>query len=143
MIGLSAGLTARNVGGLGIAFGNEPWAALIASSTNVSALARSVVRPNCSVIWVVPSTLAEVIWDRPGSIWPNSVSSGVATVDAMVSGLAPGYWAVTVSVGNCTFGNGATGSNGYATRPARKTAATSNDVAIGRRMKGVEILIDY
>ena len=41
----------------------------------------SVLRSNCSVIWVVPSTLVEVICDRPGSIWPNSVSSGVATVD--------------------------------------------------------------
>ena len=112
MIGLSAGLIARNVGGLGIALGSEPWAALIASSTSVSALARLVFKSNCRVICVVPSTLAEVIWVRPGSIWPNSVSSGVATVEAIVSGLAPGYCAVTVRVGNCTFGRGATGSSG-------------------------------
>ncbi len=141
MIGLSDGLIARNVGGLGMFLGSEPSAALIASSTSVSALAMLVLRPNCSVICVVPSTLAEVICDRPGSIWPNSVSSGVATVAAIVAGLAPGYCAVTVSVGNSTFGSGATGSSGYATRPARKIAAVSRDVAIGRRMNGVEMLI--
>ncbi len=112
MIGLSAGLIARNVGGLGMSFGNDPCAAFIASNTSVSALPRSVLRLNCSVIVVVPSTLADVICDSPGSICPKSVSSGVATVDAMVSGLAPGYCAVTVNVGNCTFGNGATGSSG-------------------------------
>src|SRR5580658_2931950 len=112
MIGLSAGLIARNVGGVGMFLGSEPWAALIASSTSVSAVPRSVLRPNCRVIWVDPSTLAEVICVNPGSIWPNSVSSGVATVEAIVSGLAPGYCALTVSVGNCTFGNGATGSSG-------------------------------
>ncbi len=61
---------------------------------------------------MVPSTLAEVICVRPGSIWPNSVSNGVATVEAIVSGLAPGYCAVTVNVGNWTFGKGATGSSG-------------------------------
>ena len=60
----------------------------------------------------MPSTLTDVICDRPGSIWPNSVSSGVATVEAIVAGLAPGYCAVTVSVGNCTFGSGATGNSG-------------------------------
>jgi hypothetical protein len=48
---------------------------------------------------------------------------------------------VTVNVGNCTFGRGATGSSGKATRPARKIAAVISDVAIGRRMKGVEMLI--
>jgi hypothetical protein len=59
----------------------------------------------------------------------------------MVSGLAPGYCAVTVKVGNCTFGSGATGSRGYATNPTRKIAAVKRDVATGRRIKGVDILI--
>ncbi len=89
-IGASDGLNSRNVGGFGIAFGNEPSAALIASSTSVSSDLRLVLRSNCKVIWVLPSTLVEVICARPGSISPNCVSSGVATVDAMVSGLAPG-----------------------------------------------------
>jgi hypothetical protein len=112
MIGLSAGLTARKVGGLGMSLGKEPCAAFIASRSRVSALPRSVLRSNWSVICVVPSTLTDVICDKPGSICPNSVSSGVAMVEAMVSGLAPGYWAVTVSVGKVTLGSGATGSSG-------------------------------
>ena len=112
MIGLSAGLIALKVAGVGMPLGSEPWAAFIASSTSVSSLARSEPSSNCNVICVVPSTLADVICDRPGSICPNCVSSGVATVDAIVSGLAPGYCAVTVNVGNWTFGNGATGSSG-------------------------------
>ena len=43
---------------------------------------------------VKPSALDEVIWVRPG-IWPNWVSSGVATEDAIVCGSAPGSCAVT------------------------------------------------
>ena len=103
-----------------MSFGSEPWAALIASSTSVSALPMSVPRSNCSVICVLPSTLVEVICASPGSIWPNSVSSGVATVEAMVSGLAPGYCAVTVRVGNSTFGSGATGSSGIGDQPGQE-----------------------
>ena len=38
---------------------------------------------------VVPSELTEVIWLIPG-ISENCRSSGVATLDAIVSGLAPG-----------------------------------------------------
>ena len=41
----------------------------------------------------------------------NCCSSGVATEDAMVSGLAPGNAAVTVMVGKSTVGSAATGSN--------------------------------
>ncbi len=63
------------------------------------------------MIWLLPSTLTEVICARPG-IWPNCVSSGVATAVAIVAGLAPGYWPVTLMVGNSTAGNGATGRNG-------------------------------
>ena len=61
------------------------------------------------MVW--PSTLSEVICDTPG-ICENSRSSGCATVDAMVSGLAPGSDAVTEMVGKSTRGSGATGSNG-------------------------------
>src|SRR3954452_21221815 len=100
MIGASAGLIALNGGGVGMFLGSDPSAALIASSNNVSDWPRLVSSPNCSVICGEPSTLTEVICVRPGSIWPNWVSSGVATVEAIVSGLATGYWAVTVSVVN-------------------------------------------
>ena len=94
-----------------MSFGSCPPAALIASSTSFAAPSMLRLRSNCSVIWLVPSTLTDVICDRPG-IWPNCVSSGVATAVAIVSGLAPGYCAVTVSVGNSTVGSGATGRNG-------------------------------
>ena len=40
---------------------------------------------------------------------PNWRSSGVATADAIVSGLAPGRPAETEIVGNSTCGSGATG----------------------------------
>ena len=40
----------------------------------------------------------------------NCCSSGVATDDAMVSGLAPGRVADTVMVGKSTLGSAATGS---------------------------------
>ncbi len=139
-IGASDGLVLRKVGGLGMSFGSWPCAALIASRTSVAAASMLRLRLNCRVIVLVPSTLMLVICASDG-IWPNCVSSGVATVAAMVAGLAPGYCAVTEIVGNSTSGNGATGRNGKAAAPTRKIAAMSSEVAIGRRMKGVEMLI--
>ncbi|MND09363.1 hypothetical protein D3C83_326250 [compost metagenome] len=61
------------------------------------------------MIWVVPSALVEFIESRPAMV-ENCFSSGVATADAMVSGLAPGNVAVTWIVGKSTFGSAATGS---------------------------------
>ncbi len=57
---------------------------------------------------MLPSALVEVICDRP-EICANCVSSGVATDEAMVSGLAPGNDAETEMVGKSTCGSGATG----------------------------------
>ena len=68
-------------------------------------------RSNCTTTWVDPPTLMLVICATP-EIWANWRSSGCATVDAIVSGLAPGSAAVTWMVGNSTRGRGATGSNG-------------------------------
>ena len=65
-------------------------------------------RSNCSVMLVMPSPLVEVICARPG-IAANCCSSGVATDDAMVSGLAPGSCAVTWIVGKSTVGSADTG----------------------------------
>ena len=47
----------------------------------------------------------------PG-ICANCRSSGCATEEAIVSGLAPGKVAVTWMVGKSTCGSGATGSSG-------------------------------
>ena len=73
--------------------------------------AASILRfkSNCKVILVVPNALVEVICDRP-EICANCVSSGCATEEAMVSGLAPGRVALTVTVGRSTSGSGETGS---------------------------------
>ena len=71
---------------------------------------------------------------------PNCRSSGVATADAIVSGLAPGRLALTLIVGNSTCGSGATGSSENASTPASASADVSSVVATGRRMKGAEML---
>src|SRR6266699_3239237 len=57
---------------------------------------------------VEPRPLEEVICVTP-AMRPNCRSSGVATAEAMVSGLAPGKPAPTAMVGKSTCGSGATG----------------------------------
>src|SRR5262249_13833237 len=64
---------------------------------------------------------------------------GAATEAAMVSALAPCNVALTLMVGKSTCGKGATGRNGYATRPTKPIAAIRSDVATGRRTKGSEM----
>ena len=59
------------------------------------------VRSNCSVMLVLPWTLLELI-DVTPAIVENCFSSGVATADAIVSGLAPGRLALTWMVGKST-----------------------------------------
>ena len=66
-------------------------------------------RSNCMVIEVTPWPLDDTIEERP-AIVENCRSSGVATEDAMVSGAAPGSWALTTMVGKSTRGIAATGS---------------------------------
>ena len=53
---------------------------------------------NCSVIDVFPSALDEVMVSRP-EMDDSCFSSGVATAEAMVSGLAPGRLADTEITG--------------------------------------------
>src|SRR2546425_185051 len=86
---------------------------------------------------VEPRPLEEVICVTP-AMRPNWRSSGVATAEAMVSGLAPGKPAPTAMVGKSTCGSGATGKKRNATTPESKIALVINDVATGRRMKGAE-----
>ena len=89
MIGASAGLTFRYVGLLGSPVGSRLRAALIAACTSRAAPSMSRERSNCSVIRVDESELCDVISVTP-AIRPSERSSGVATVAAIVSGLAPG-----------------------------------------------------
>ena len=98
-----------NVGGVGMPCGSRREACVMAACTSTAAPSRLRLRSNSRVICVVPSELIEVIDSRP-AIVENWFSSGVATADAMVSGLAPGRAAVTSSVGKSTLGRSLTGS---------------------------------
>ena len=60
---------------------------------------------------------------------------GVATVSAMTSGLAPGYWALTVIVGGMRSGYCATGSTRMERRPARTMNTDSTMERTGLRRK--------
>src|SRR5262245_61813594 len=110
-IGESAGLTFRYVGGLGRSVGSWPPAALMPAWMSLAAASMLRARSNWTVIEVEPRELVEVIWVTPG-IWANWRSSGWATEEAMVSGLAPGNCADTWMVGKSTWGSGATPSSG-------------------------------
>src|SRR5581483_397214 len=92
---------------------------------------------NSSVICVLPSELTDVIESRPAMV-ENWFSSGVATAEAIVSGLAPGSAAVTSRVGKSTFGRSLTGSERYATMPNMPIATISRLVAIGRSINVCE-----
>ncbi|GAB6387719.1 hypothetical protein STUTZSP0542_12580 [Stutzerimonas marianensis] len=72
---------------------------------------------------------------------PSERSSGVATLEAMISGLAPGRLACTVMTGKSMFGSGDTGNNPKLTPPSKRIARLSNIVATGRAMKGADRFI--
>ena len=83
------------------------WA--MADCTSCAAASMSRSRSNCSVMLVLPCELLELIEVMP-EIDENAFSSGVATADAIVSGLAPGRLALTEIVGKSTAGRSLTGS---------------------------------
>src|SRR5258705_12595606 len=65
-IELSAGLTLRMVGGVGIEGGNCREAAESADCTSWAAASMLRSRRNCSVISVEPNTMVELIVSTPG-----------------------------------------------------------------------------
>ena len=67
----------------------------------------------------------------------NWRSSGVATAEAIVSGLAPGSEAEIWMVGKSTLGRSLTGRSRYAMSPKMTRAAIRSVVRTGRRMKSV------
>src|SRR5947208_8911864 len=89
------------------------------------------------VIHAEPSALFDVIYVTP-AMRPSERSSGVATVAAIVSGLAPGSEACTEIVGKSTCGSGDTGSKRKAIAPASATPSVRSVVATGRSMKGAD-----
>src|SRR6202158_2229566 len=112
----------------------------MAACTSRAAASILRVKSNCSTMVVEPSRLDEVIWFIP-AMRPNCRSSGVATADAIVSGLAPGKPADTEMTGNSTCGSGATGRNLNASAPESSSAAASNEGPTGRLMKEAEIFM--
>src|SRR5262245_27120892 len=131
MMGASAGFCLRQLGRVGRLAGSWPSEALMAACTSRAAASIFRLKSNCRVILVDPNWLVEVIWFTP-AMRPNWRSSGVATDDAMVSGLAPGNPACTLITGYSTWGRDATGSLVYAKAPAIRTPSASKDVEIGR-----------
>src|SRR5215471_57964 len=110
MIGASAGFTFRYEGLLGRLAGSWPRAALMAACTSRAAASMLRFRSNWIVMQVEPRVDVEVISVIP-AIRPNWRSRGVATEEAIVSGLAPGRLDPTLMVGNSTWGSGETGRN--------------------------------
>ncbi len=90
--------------------GSVEAAALMPACTSCAAESMSRLRSNCSVIWLMPNELDEVMVESEG-ITPNCRSSGAVTSEAITSGLAPGSWVVTWMVGKSTCGSDAIGSH--------------------------------
>ena len=138
--GWSAGLTFWNEGGVGMFWGSWAAAFEIADWTSSAAASRLRFRSNWSVMSEFPSAFCDVMLSRP-AIVVNCFSSGVATAEAIVSGLAPGRDAVTRIVGKSTLGRSLTGSRRYPATPKTRSAAITSVVAIGRRMNGAAMFM--
>jgi len=85
-------------GGLGMPGGSDRDERAIIDWTSCAAESMSRLKSNCSVMFVLPWLLLELI-DVTPAIVENCFSSGVATELAIVSGLAPGRFAWTWIVG--------------------------------------------
>ena len=109
-IGWSAGFVFWNEGGDGIPGGRPRCAAAMRCWTSCDAESMSRLKSNCSVMLVCPCELRELIEVMP-EIVANCFSRGVATEEAIVSGLAPGSPAPTWIVGKSTDGRSLTGSS--------------------------------
>ena len=97
-------------------------------------------RSNCRVMLLEPMLLVDVISVTP-AMRVNCFSSGVATDEAMVSGLAPGSCADTEMVGKSTCGSGDTGRERNEIMPDKATAAVRSAVPTGLWMKGADTLM--
>src|SRR5579863_2223983 len=100
-MGLSAGFAFFHPGFCGKLAGSWPRAALMAACTSRAAASIFLLRSNCRLMLVMPSVLDDVISLTP-EMRPNWRSRGVATDEAIVSGLAPGRAAATEIEGKST-----------------------------------------
>ena len=114
--------------------GNWDCALAMAAWTSWAAPSMLRSRLNWIVMLVRPSALVEVMESTPAMVL-NCFSSGVATADAMVSGLAPGRLAETWIVGKSTLGRSLTGRTRYAVIPKNRMPSMTKVVMTGRRIK--------
>jgi len=120
--------------------GSSRWARAIIDCTSCAAASIERLRSNWMVMLVLPCELLELMELTP-AIVENCFSSGVATDAAIVSGLAPGRFAVTWSVGKSTVGRSLTGRSRYPMAPKIRIDSTRRVVATGRRMNGSAIFM--
>src|SRR5882724_4158698 len=108
MMAESAGFTLRRVGGVGMLTGSWRmlWEMAVCTSWAAASMLRD--RSNCSVMLVLPVPFWELMEVSPAMLL-NWRSRGVATEEAMFSGLAPGRLAETLMVGKSTLGSSLTG----------------------------------
>src|SRR5215470_12877327 len=92
------------------------------------------LRSNWRLMLVLPWMLTELIVLSP-EIVENCFSSGSATDEAIVSGLAPGRPAETWMVGKSMTGRSLTGSRRYAIVPNTRMPSMMSVVVTGRLMK--------
>ena len=114
----------------------------IAAFTSCAAPSISRSRSNCNVMRVDPEVLTEFIEVIP-AIVENCFSKGSATLDAIVSGLAPGKLAETWIVGNSISGKALTGSFLYPISPPIIMDTAKRVVSTGRLTKNSEMFITY
>src|SRR4051812_4020994 len=140
MIGACDGLILRYCGMPGRALGSSDRLALMAAWTSRAATLMSLVRSNITLMRVDPCELLDDSSLTPAMV-PRARSSGVATLEAIVSGLAPGRLAETKMTGKSTCGSGDTANSVNATAPASTIERFSSVVATGRRMNGDDTLM--
>src|SRR5471032_2962151 len=108
-----------------------------------SCCARSGLTPSLKVTVsvIAPSEVAcDCMYSMPST--PLICSSiGVATISAMVSGLAPGYWALTTTDGGTTSGYSEIGRFCIAIRPPIRMMHDSTPAKMGRSIKNLEIFM--
>src|SRR4051812_35788156 len=102
--GAADGFAFRYVGLLRRLDGRSAREALIAACTSRAAASMLRLRSNCRLMRLEPLPLLDVISLTP-AITPRRRSSGVATLVAIVSGLAPGRLADTEIAGKSTCGS--------------------------------------
>ena len=104
------GLALRNTGTLGSPAGRSVAAAFSAAWTSRAAPSTFRLKSNRAMMTELPSELTEVSSVSP-AISPTWRSMGAATVEPMISGLAPGYCALMKTAGKSIVGSALTGSS--------------------------------